>query len=61
MKDHERVAEHYDTTDTSDLIEDAEWVGSPERTWTPGDGPVLPPLPEECYPPDAVPLPEQAP
>ena len=30
----------------------------PERTWTPGDDRVLPPLPEECYPADAQPLEE---
>lgn len=26
------------------------------RTWTPGDSPVLPPVPDCCYPPDARPL-----
>ena len=28
----------------------------PERTWTPGDGPVLPPAPDESYPAGATPL-----
>lgn len=28
----------------------------PEHTWKPGDPPLLPPVPESCYPPDAVPL-----
>ena len=27
-----------------------------ERVRTPGDPPLLPPLPDECYPPDAVDL-----
>lgn len=27
----------------------------PEREWRPGDGP-LPVIPDECYPPDSVPL-----
>lgn len=28
----------------------------PELEWKPGDSPVLPPMPDEPYPPDAVPL-----
>lgn len=26
------------------------------REWNPGDSPILPPAPEDSYPPDAVPL-----
>lgn len=28
----------------------------PEREWKPGDSPVLPPVPDDAYPSDAVPL-----
>ncbi len=28
----------------------------PEREWNPGDDPILPPMPDSAYPPDATPL-----
>lgn len=36
----------------------AEGEHGPERVWEPGDSPILPPAPDESYPPDAVPLDE---
>jgi hypothetical protein len=29
----------------------------PEREWNPGDSPILPPVPNSAYPPDAIELP----
>lgn len=44
-------------TDGETLI--GRWVPDPiEWEWKPGDSPVLPPVPDSCYPPDAVPLEE---
>lgn len=49
----------YGDRTAEELAGEAEWVRREylgERTWEPSDGPVLPPVPDECYPPDAVPL-----